>query len=77
MKSADQFTNIHRRIMALYERGHTLDTEQLERAIDGLIGATIQMVQTRNAEETQQPGTAEQKENNPPIRNPPKTTITA
>jgi|LauGreStaDraftv2_3_1035109.scaffolds.fasta_scaffold40908_2 hypothetical protein len=61
MKSAEQFTNIHRRIMALYERGHKLETEQLERAIDGLIGATIQMVQTRNAEETQQQGVAEQK----------------
>jgi len=47
-----QFTNIQRRLMNLYENGHLMEKHQLERAIDGLIGATTQMVKLRNLETT-------------------------
>jgi hypothetical protein len=36
--------------MNLYEKGHLMEKDQLERAIDGLIGATSQMVKLRKNE---------------------------
>jgi hypothetical protein len=43
-----QFIDIQRRLLNIYENGHTMQPDQLERAIDGITGATLQMVRTRN-----------------------------
>jgi len=50
MTSQDDFTNIQRRLLNIYERGHLMDQEQLNRAVDGLTGQTLQMVRTRRQE---------------------------
>ena len=46
-KSAYQFMNIQRRLNYLYENGHKMEPEHLQRTVDGLIGATLQMVRHR------------------------------
>jgi hypothetical protein len=48
--SDTQFTNVQRRIMNLYENGHKMETDQLQRAIDGLIGSATHMVKLRKSE---------------------------
>ena len=48
--SDTQFTNVQRRIMNLYENGHIMETDQLQRAIDGLIGSATHMVKLRKSE---------------------------
>ena len=45
------FVNIQRRLMDLYENGHKKDVDQLERAIDGLIGSTKHMIKMRKLEQ--------------------------
>jgi hypothetical protein len=46
-KSAYQFVNIQRRLNYLYENGHKMEPEYLQRTVDGLVGATVQMVRYR------------------------------
>jgi len=50
MTSHEQYIDIQRRLMRLYETGNELEPAQLERALDGLMGATRQMVRTRRRE---------------------------
>ena len=48
--SSDNYLSIQRKLLNLYERGHIMTPEQLDRAIDGLIGNTLQMVKHRRLE---------------------------
>lgn len=50
MTSQRDFTEIQRRLLVIFERGHRMDQEQLIRAIDGLTGQTFQMVRRRRQE---------------------------
>jgi len=50
MTSQRDFTEIQRRLLVIFERGHRMDQEQLNRAIDGLTGQTLQMVRRRRQE---------------------------
>jgi hypothetical protein len=50
MSSQRDFTEIQRRLLVIFERGHRMDRDQLNRAIDGLTGQTIQMVRRRRQE---------------------------
>ena len=47
MTDTADFTNIIRRLTDIYERGHIMSEEHLNRAIDGIIGQTLQMVKRR------------------------------
>jgi len=42
--SGEQYINIQRRLLYINEQGHTLTQEQLERALDGLLGAARNLV---------------------------------
>lgn len=46
-KGSQQFMNIQRKLIYLYENGHKMEQEQLKRTVDGLIGSTLQMVKYR------------------------------
>jgi len=50
MTSQRDFTEIQRRLLVIFERGHRMDQDQLNRAIDGLTGQTLQMVRRRTRE---------------------------
>jgi hypothetical protein len=50
MTSQRDFTEIQRRLLVIFERGHRMDRDQLNRAIDGLTGQTLQMVRRRRQE---------------------------
>jgi hypothetical protein len=50
MTSQRDFTEIQRRLLVIFERGHRMDQDQLNRAIDGLTGQTLQMVRRRRQE---------------------------
>jgi len=39
--------NIQKRLLYLYENGHQMEPEHLQRTVDGLIGATLRMVRHR------------------------------
>jgi hypothetical protein len=50
MSSQRDFTEIQRRLLVIFERGHRMDQEQLNRAIDGITGQALQMVRRRRQE---------------------------
>ena len=50
MTSQRDFTEIQRRLLVIFETGHRMDQERLNRAIDGLTGQTLQMVRRRRQE---------------------------
>ena len=53
MSNAD-FLQIQRRLINIYDNGPFMDNEQLERALDGLVGASRRMVRTRRLENGQE-----------------------
>jgi hypothetical protein len=44
---SEDFTNLIRRITHLYENCHTLSKEQIDRAVDGITGQSLQMVRNK------------------------------
>jgi len=48
--SESRLQNVQQRIAHIYTNGHLMDPEQLERAMDGVLGATREMVRSRAAE---------------------------
>jgi len=50
MSAHDDYSNIQRRLLDIYERGHLMGPEQLNRAIDGITGQALQMVRRRRLE---------------------------
>lgn len=50
MTSQRDFTEIQRRLLVIFETGHRMNQELLNRAIDGLTGQTLQMVRRRRQE---------------------------
>jgi len=48
--STNDFVSIQRRVLILYERGHLLAQDELDRAIDSLTGHALQMVRRRRQE---------------------------
>ena len=50
MSAHDDFSNIQRRLLDIYERGHLMGPEQLNQAVDGLTGQALQMVRRRRLE---------------------------
>jgi hypothetical protein len=53
MSNAD-YVQIQRRVLNILDNGPFMDNEQLERALDGLMGATRRMVRTRRLENGQE-----------------------
>ena len=50
MTSQEDYTNIQRRLLDIYERGHLMSPEQLNQTVDGLTGPALQMVRRRRLE---------------------------
>ena len=50
MTSQEDYTNIQRRLLDIYERGHSMSPEQVNQAVDGLTGQALQMVRRRRLE---------------------------
>jgi hypothetical protein len=50
MSSQEDYSNIQRRFLDIYERGHLMGPEQLNQALDGLTGQALQMVRRRRLE---------------------------
>jgi hypothetical protein len=48
--SNNQYINAQRRLLNLFENGHNMTLDQLERALDGLVGNARQMVRTSRIE---------------------------
>jgi hypothetical protein len=50
LQSTNEFRIVQRRILTLYERGPLMETEQLNRAIDGLTNNILEMIRRRREE---------------------------
>ena len=50
MTAQEDYSSIQRRLLDIYERGHLMGPEQLNRAIDGITGQALQMVRRRRQE---------------------------